>query len=496
MTPIILLQLLTRGFDMTKIIQFLVISCLFAFNGVLAVEGLPDFTQLVEEHGSAVVNISTTMKKKNHKDLFKREFSSPAEEEAFNELFKRFFDFEGGKHGEKRSTPHRPSPLGSGFIISEDGYVVTNHHVIRDADEITVKLTDRREFKAKLIGSDERSDVALLKIEAKALPFLHLGNSKDLKVGEWVLAIGSPFGFDNSVTAGIVSAKGRNLPTDNYVPFIQTDVAINPGNSGGPLFDMKGDVVGINSQIYSRSGGSMGVSFAIPASVALTVIDQLKTKGSVSRAWLGVYIQEVDRDLAKTFKMPLPTGALVAKIIKDGPAVGHLELGDIILEFNGQVVPNVSKLPNIVGQTEIGKAVDVKVLRNASEKIIKITLGELPSENEVEKQKDAPEIKPEIRDTVLGLEIEDLNDDVRKSTGVDAGVLVGKVDNGAGKEAGLMEGNIISMVDGQKIDSVKQLKSVIESLTPEESVAILIHQNGSARFLALKVPKSSKTDSE
>ena len=496
MTPIILLQLLTRGFDMTKIIQFLVISCLFAFNGVLAVEGLPDFTQLVEEHGSAVVNISTTMKKKNHKDLFKREFSSPAEEEAFNELFKRFFDFEGGKHGEKRSTPHRPSPLGSGFIISEDGYVVTNHHVIRDADEITVKLTDRREFKAKLIGSDERSDVALLKIEAKALPFLHLGNSKDLKVGEWVLAIGSPFGFDNSVTAGIVSAKGRNLPTDNYVPFIQTDVAINPGNSGGPLFDMKGDVVGINSQIYSRSGGSMGVSFAIPASVALTVIDQLKTKGSVSRAWLGVYIQEVDRDLAKTFKMPLPTGALVAKIIKDGPAVGHLELGDIILEFNGQVVPNVSKLPNIVGQTEIGKAVDVKVLRNASEKIIKITLGELPSENEVEKQKDAPEIKPEIRDTVLGLEIEDLNDDVRKSTGVDAGVLVGKVDNGAGKEAGLMEGDIISMVDGQKIDSVKQLKSVIESLTPEESVAILIHQNGSARFLALKVPKSSKTDSE
>lgn len=483
---------------MSKAIQALIISCLFIFDSVLAIEGLPDFTQLVEEHGSAVVNISTTMKKQNHKDLFKREFSSPAEEEAFEELFRRFFDFDGGKHGEKRRTPHgsKANPLGSGFIISEDGYVVTNHHVISDADEITVKLTDRREFKAKLIGSDERSDVALLKIEAKALPFLHLGNSKDLKVGEWVLAIGSPFGFDNSVTAGIVSAKGRNLPTDNYVPFIQTDVAINPGNSGGPLFDMKGDVVGINSQIYSRSGGSMGVSFAIPASVASTVIEQLKTKGSVSRAWLGVYIQEVDRDLAKTFKMPLPTGALVAKIIKDGPAIGHLELGDIILEFNNQVVPNVSKLPNIVGQTEIGKAVDVKVLRGGSEKIIKITLGELPSEDDVGKKKEVPEVKPEIADTILGLEVEELDDDKRKALGVDTGVLVNKVDKGAGKEAGLLEGDIISMVDGHKINSVKRLKLAISALAPEESVAILIHQNGSARFLALKVPKSSKTDSE
>lgn len=471
---------------MFRVVQIFVISCLFVFNSTYAAEGLPDFTKLVDEHGSAVVNISTTIKKKDHKDLFKRKFSSPEEEKAFEELFKRFFDFENGgsPHG------HKANPLGSGFIISADGYVVTNHHVISDAEEITVKLTDRREFKAKLVGSDERSDIALLKIEASDLPFLHLGNSKDLKVGEWVLAIGSPFGFDNSVTAGIVSAKGRNLPTDNYVPFIQTDVAINPGNSGGPLFNLTGDVVGINSQIYSRSGGSMGVSFAIPASVASTVIEQLKTKGKVSRAWLGVYIQEVDRDLAKTFKMDLPTGALVAKIIEGGPAVGHLKLGDIILEFNGQVVPNVAKLPNIVGQTEIGKAVDVKILRDGTEQTIKITLGELPKDDDIDKKEEKTEDKPEIKNTVLGMEVEDLDDIARKAMGVEAGALVTKVENGAGKDAGLLEGDVISMVDGQKINSVEKLKSVTDALKPDESVAILIHRGGTARFLALKAPQN------
>ncbi len=477
---------------MIKATQALVISFLLLFlNTAFAVEGLPDFTKLVEEHGNAVVNISTTIKKKSHARLFKKGFGSTEEEQAFEELLKRYFDFNGGGSG---SSPHghKANPLGSGFIISEDGYVVTNHHVISDADEITVKLTDRREFKAKLVGSDERSDVALLKIEATGLPFLHLGSSKDLKVGEWVLAIGSPFGFDNSVTAGIVSAKGRNLPTDNYVPFIQTDVAINPGNSGGPLFNLAGDVVGINSQIYSRSGGFMGVSFAIPTRVAANVIEQLKTKGKVSRAWLGVYIQEVNRELAKSFKMPKPTGALVAKIIKGGPAVGHLKLGDIILEFNGQIVPDVAKLPNIVAQAEIGKAVDVKVLRDGTEQVINITLGELPKEDSLVEAKDTQaEPAPKAKNIVLGMEVEDLDEMSRKATNVESGVLVSKVNKGAAKDAGLIQGDIIAMLDGQTIESVEQLKTKIKTLKPDESVAILIHRNGTARFFALKIPAES-----
>ena len=478
---------------MIKALQALVISTFFLFNTAFAVEGLPDFTQLVKEHGAAVVNISTTIKKKSHKGLFKPDFSSPEEEEAFEELFKRYFDFGGGHGGSPHG--HGVNPLGSGFIMSADGYVVTNHHVISDADEITVKLTDRREFKAKLIGSDKRSDIALLKIEATGLPFLHLGNSKDLQVGEWVLAIGSPFGFDNSVTAGIVSAKGRNLPSDNYVPFIQTDVAINPGNSGGPLFNLAGDVVGINSQIYSRSGGFMGVSFAIPTDVAANVIEQLKTKGNVSRAWLGVLIQEVDRDLAKSFKMDRPSGALVAKILKGAPAIGKLEVGDIILEFNNHVVPNVAKLPNIVGQTEIGKEVDVKVLRNGSEQIVKIILGELPKEDVLNEEQDTPkEVKPEIKESVLGMEVEDLDAISRKATGAESGVLVSKVKDGSGKEAGLIQGDVISMLDGKKIDSVATLKSTVGALTAGESVAVLIHRNGTARFIALKIIKETTSE--
>lgn len=478
---------------MIKAIQAFVISTFFFINTAFAVEGLPDFTQLVKEHGAAVVNISTTIKKKSHKGLFKPDFSSPEEEEAFDELFKRYFDF-GGGHG---GSPHgkRANPLGSGFIISADGYIVTNHHVISDADEITVKLTDRREFKAKLIGSDKRSDIALLKIEAAALPFLHLGNSKNLQVGEWVLAIGSPFGFDNSVTAGIVSAKGRNLPSDNYVPFIQTDVAINPGNSGGPLFNLAGDVVGINSQIYSRSGGFMGVSFAIPTDVATNVIEQLKTKGNVSRAWLGVLIQEVDRELAKTFKMDRPRGALVAKILKNAPAIGKLAVGDIILEFNNQPVPNVATLPNIVGQTKIGKAVDVKVLRGGSEQIIQITLGELPKEDVLDEEEDKPEKQPEVaKESVLGMEVTDLDETSHKATGIKAGVLVSKVKAGSGKDAGLIQGDIISMLDGKKIDSVKTLKSTISGLTEGDSVAVLIHRNNTARFVALKITKETASE--
>jgi serine protease Do len=472
-------------FGMIKPLHIVVLSTFLWFNTAFAnTQALPDFTTLVDSHGAAVVNISTTIKKKSHKDLFKREFGSSAEEEAFEELFKRFFDFQGqGKA--PRNHGRSAHPLGSGFIISADGYVVTNHHVIDDADAITVKLTDRREFKAKLIGSDQRSDIALLKIEATDLPFLTLGNSTNLKVGEWVLAIGAPFGFDNSVTAGIVSAKGRSLPSDNYVPFIQTDVAINPGNSGGPLFNLAGEVIGINSQIYSRSGGFMGVSFAIPSHVAANVIQQLKSSGQVNRAWLGVFIQEVDRELAKTFKMDRPQGALVAKIIEDSPAIGKLLLGDIILAFNGQAVSTVSVLPTLVAQAEIGKAFAVKILRNGVEKIVNITLAKLPKTKDFTKKSPEKSAKP-VKKSIMGMTFSDLDAEMQKASTLKSGVLISSITEGVAKEAGFRKGDIITLWNGEKIKTVAQLTQSIKT-QKGKSVAVLVNRNGSARFLALNV---------
>ena len=472
-------------FKMMKALQTVILFALFFVNPTFAVQGLPDFTALVEAHGNAVVNISTTLKKKNHKELFKRKFNSSAEEEAFEELFKRFFDFES-----QGKTPHdqgrRTNPLGSGFIISADGYVVTNHHVVDQADTITVKLTDRREFKAKLVGSDQRSDIALLKIEATALPFLILGNSSDLKVGEWVLAIGAPFGFDNSVTAGIVSAKGRSLPSDNYVPFIQTDVAINPGNSGGPLFNLAGEVVGINSQIYSRSGGFMGVSFAIPSQVAANVIQQLKSSGHVNRAWLGVFIQEVDRELAKTFKMDRPQGALVAKIIENSPAIGKLMLGDIILEFNGQTVSTVAMLPTLVAQAEIGKAFAIKILRKGIEKTLQITLGKLPKTTNIAQKPSEKTVHPKEKLRVMGMTLKDLDPETRKNKQVKTGVFVAALADGVAKVAGFRQGDVITLWDGEQVNTASQLIQRIKT-QKDKSVAVLINRRGSARFLALTV---------
>ncbi len=474
---------------MLKTLQFFLFFTLLWGNTVFSAQNLPDFTTLVDLHGAAVVNISTTIKKKSHKELFKREFGSLAEEEAFEELFKRFFDFD-SQAGKDTPRGQSTNPLGSGFIISNDGYVVTNHHVIDQAETITVKLTDRREFQAKLIGSDQRSDIALLKIDATELPFLQLGSSTNLKVGEWVVAIGAPFGFDNSVTAGIVSAKGRSLPSDSYVPFIQTDVAINPGNSGGPLFNLAGEVVGINSQIYSRSGGFMGVSFAIPTDVAANVIQQLKTKGQVSRAWLGVFIQEVNRELAKTFKMDRPQGALVAKIIEKSPAVGKLELGDIILEFNNKVVATVSSLPNLVAQAEIGKQFSVKVLRNGIEKIVNITLDKLPSEATIAKKPQDKQPKVTSKSMLVGMQFEDIKRPSQNSKDEKPAVVIKSVTSGVAKEAGFRAGDIIVLWDGAKITSVAQLQQSVKALDEDKSIAVLVHRNGTARFLALNISQT------
>ncbi|MEQ8937246.1 MAG: trypsin-like peptidase domain-containing protein, partial [Gammaproteobacteria bacterium] len=314
--------------------RYLAFACLFVFSAQTFARELPDFTSLVDENSAAVVNISTSSKRPMANGM-PPGFNLPdiPENSPFYEFFKKYF----GDIPEGQGPSQERSSLGSGFIISKDGYVITNHHVIRDADEVIVRLNDRREFVADVIGSDERSDIAVIKIDASDLPVLKLGKADDLRVGEWVLAIGSPFGFDYSVTAGIVSAIGRSLPNENYVPFIQTDVAINPGNSGGPLFNLDGEVIGVNSQIYSRTGGFMGLSFAVPVDVVESVYKQLRDKGRVSRGWLGVLIQDVTRELAESFEMEHPHGALIAKVLDDGPAqMAGIEVGDIIIEYDNK----------------------------------------------------------------------------------------------------------------------------------------------------------------
>ncbi|MDQ7015466.1 MAG: trypsin-like peptidase domain-containing protein, partial [Gammaproteobacteria bacterium] len=315
----------------------------FLFMPVQA--SLPDFTRLVAENHKAVVNISTTKRVERRNFLPHGMDKIPdLENSPFGELFRRFFG-EGGEMPEYQDS----TSLGSGFIISADGYILTNNHVVEGADEIVVRLHDRRELLAKVIGVDGRSDIALLKVSAESLPVVNIGTSSNLQVGSWVLAIGSPFGFEHSVTQGIVSAKGRSLPNENYVPFIQTDVAINPGNSGGPLFNLEGKVVGINSQIYSRTGGFMGLSFAIPIEVAMDVVEQLKSKGKVTRGWLGVIIQEVTRELAESFAMEAAHGALVARVLDNSPAAAaKIQVGDIITRFNGQRVSTSTDLPPLV----------------------------------------------------------------------------------------------------------------------------------------------------
>lgn len=471
-------MLITRK---TIFVLLVSISC---FASLSAAE-LPDFTKLVEQHSAAVVNISTKHNAKSDRNI-SHDFLKDGDEknEMLDELMRRFFDRDGGGFPREKET----SSLGSGFIVSEDGYVVTNYHVIADADEIIVKLSDRRELSATLVGSDKRSDVALLKVEAKNLPILETGSSEDLKVGEWVVAIGSPFGFDHSVTAGIVSAKGRSLPSENYVPFIQTDVAINPGNSGGPLFNLKGEVVGINSQIFSRTGGFMGVSFAIPVDVAKRVIKQLKEKGRVSRGWLGVYIQEVTRELALSFGLDSPKGALVVDVIKEGPAKGVLQQGDIVLKFDGKDVRNASSLPVIVGSTSIDKEVEIEIRRGGSTKVLNIKLAELPSED-IEKKPAREVVKPKEVDSFLGMELSDLDSTAKESLNVENGVLVKRVKQNPARKAGVERGDVLMMFKGEKIKNIEHFEKLTKGLTTGKTYALLVLRGGSARFLALKVEK-------
>lgn len=475
--------------------QIIKIPFIYALFAVIYLSGsqaiarsLPEFAELVRENGSAVVNISTS-KKVSPKQMIPEKYRRgvpPGSEELFDDLMKRFF---GGENGE---TPFDfdSNARGSGFILSADGYVVTNHHVVNGADEVVVKLNDRREFKAKIIGSDKRSDVALLKIEASGLPTLKIGDSEKIEVGEWVLAIGSPFGFESSATAGIVSATGRNLPSDSYVPFIQTDVAINPGNSGGPLFNLDGEVIGINSQIYSRSGGFMGVSFAIPVNMAMDVIGQLKSGGKVKRGWIGVYIQEVDQNLAKSFGMSRPSGALVAQVMADGPSEGTLQAGDVILEFNGRPVASAAVLPSMVGVTNAGQKIPLVVMRAKERLNIELTIGELPGEDELSELKPTQESAPApaAKQSALGMEYVDLDEMTRDESGIGSGgILVESVAGDPARQAGIQAGDVISMIDNRQIKSARQFGKLISDLPSGETVAMLIHRDGAARFMALKI---------
>jgi len=441
---------------------------------------------MVEKYSPAVVNISTKQSRSVRRQL-RRDFMIPdlPEDSPFNEFFRRFFGEDGG--GEPKDKKFNTHSLGSGFIISQDGYVLTNNHVVEEADEIIIRLSDRREFEAQVIGTDRQSDTALLKINAQGLPVVSLGKSSKLKVGEWVLAIGSPFGFDHSVTAGIVSAKGRSLPSENYVPFIQTDVAINPGNSGGPLFNLDGEVVGVNSQIYSRTGGFMGLSFAIPIEVAMNVADQLRDTGRVSRGWLGVLIQDVTRELADSFGMDHPRGALVSRVLPDSPAqAAQLQPGDIILKYNGTKLDNSTELPPLVGQSPVGEMARLTLLRQGKKLKVEVTIGELPEEEGIARK---TQHHGKRSNKLLGLTVKDLTSEQQERLRLrQGGVMVTAAGPGPGRKAGIQRGDVIQMINNAPVDNMKTFRKLVNDIPPGKTVAVLIFRHTGPMFLALKVP--------
>lgn len=443
-----------------------------------AARGLPDFTELVEENSDAVVNISTTQTRNASRRGF------PFSEREFEQLPEFFQDFFGPRFG----NPGQPQPrhsMGSGFIVSTDGYVLTNNHVVEGADEIIVRLSDRRELQATLIGTDPRSDLAVLKIEdGDELPVVRIGSSSELKTGEWVLAIGSPFGFDYTVTAGIVSAVGRSLPSENYVPFIQTDVAINPGNSGGPLFNLDGEVVGINSQIYTRSGGFMGVSFAIPIDDAMNVFHQLRSSGTVARGWLGVLIQEVNRDLAESFGLSRPRGALVAEVLPGSPAEqAGLQAGDIVLEYNGEDISLSSDLPPKVGRTPVGESAVLRVLRGGERIDLDVTIAQLPEEGGQVSQLGQT---PGSSTAPLGLVVEELSAKLKDTLGIEGGVIVVDVGRGPALDAGIRPKDVITEINRQPIGSLGDFRAAVSALPENKVVSVRVVRQGRATYLVMK----------
>lgn len=463
----------------------------FAFVAGLALLGqalvaqaaLPDFTPLVESASPAVVNISTKQK------VPARGASAQIPElEGLPPIFRDFFEHSipqiPGAPG--RGQQREAQSLGSGFIISDDGYVLTNNHVVAGADEILVRLPDRSELSAELVGADPRTDIAVLKVEGKGLPTVKVGKSDDLKVGEWVLAIGSPFGFDHTVTAGIVSATGRSLPNESYVPFIQTDVAINPGNSGGPLFNLQGEVVGINSQIFTRSGGFMGLSFAIPIDVAMDVANQLRTDGKVNRGWLGVVIQEVNKDLAESFGLERPAGALVAQVMDGGPAAkSGLRVGDVILSLNGKPIIMSADLPHLVGALKPGSKARMEVVRDGDRKTLDVNIGAMPEEGDAVAASGSG--GQERSDNRLGVKVTELTEEQKKSLDLPGGVAITEILNGPAAMIGLRPGDVITHLNNQAINSAATFARVAEQLPKNRSVSMRVLRQGRASFITFKL---------
>ena len=433
---------------------------------------LPEFTELVDNVSPAVVNISTRSSQSS---------SRPQKMPDLQNLppfFREFFE---------RGVPMPPQEregrsLGSGFIISKDGYVLTNNHVVEGAETVIVRLNDRREFIAEIVGTDPRSDVAVLKLDATDLPVAKIADSDDVKRGQWVVAIGSPFGFDYSVTAGIVSATGRALPDESYVPFIQTDVAINPGNSGGPLFNLDGEVVGINSQIFTRSGGFMGLSFAIPMNLAMNVAEQIQEDGVVRRGWLGVLIQEVNRDLALSFGLEKPMGALIAQASSSGPGgKAGIQPGDIIVRFNGKDVERSSDLPPMVGLVRPGTTVPVDVVRQGDRLTIDVTIEQLPEANQVAQ---AMSSQPKA---ILGMTVDDVPESLQSENNLQGGILVKEVGDDPALSAGLRAGDIITQVGGREISEVSDLQNMLDSLPTDRPIPVLVVRGGNSTFLTLRL---------
>jgi len=448
---------------------------------VVHADALPQLTQLIKDNRDAVVHISVEVENKAAGSAAAEMFAMPDGQELPKELEKFFRSMPRGT-----PQPRDAQAMGSGFIISQDGYIVTNTHVVDNASKIKVTLNNKRELTAKVVGKDKYSDVALLKVEATGLPMVNLGDSDKLEVGQWVVAIGAPFGLDHSATQGIVSALSRSLPDGTYVPFIQTDVAVNPGNSGGPLFDLNGNVVGVNSQIYSRSGGYMGISFAIPVNLVKNITEQLKTAGVVNRGWLGVQIQNLDQELANSFSMTKPQGALVASVQPSSPAdKAGVQAGDIIVGFNNAEVTSADHLPLLVGTTGIGSTVPLKVLRAGAEKILNVTIEKLAD-------KDAGELQEVAQNSTtstgaLGLAVAGLSDQERKEAeiGMD-GVVVREVraDSPASR-AGLQTGDVIISVNNTGIKSPEELKMIVDKAPTDKPLAMLIQRDDEKRFIAV-----------
>lgn len=479
----------------TTILTIATVTSALVLNGAsqtVMAKDLPDFTELAEKHGAEVVNISVTQTMQNSGNMG-IPFPGMPDDENLQEFFKRFGipgmpGMPGAPgQGAPDAQDYKSSSLGSGFIISSDGYILTNAHVVSAADEVLVKLSDKREFKAKIIGADKRTDVALIKIEATNLPKANIGNPAALKVGQWVAAIGSPFGLENTMTAGIVSAKGRALPQENFVPFIQTDVAINPGNSGGPLYNLAGEVVGINSQIYSRSGGSVGLSFSIPIDVAIDISNQLKSTGKITRGWLGIAIQELTKELADSFGMKNTNGALIAGVEKGGPAEkGGLEPGDVITKFDGKPIVTSSDLPRVVGATKPGKATPVEILRKGAVKNLTVAVGEMPTDPSEVIAATKPSAKAESNK--VGLTLKELTSAQKKKLNGKNGLLV--IDSvGAAAQAGIRRGDVILGLNNSESQSVELFNKQVNAVPAGKTVAMLVLRGENTLYVPIKVTK-------